>query len=459
MKISVFGIGYVGLVQAAVMAEVGHDVVCMDIDEAKIAKLQRGQISLYEPGLAELVKDNLDAGRLHFTSDPAVAAAHGLVQFIAVGTPPSADGSADLSAVFAVAESIARHRQQPVIIVEKSTVPVGTGDRIKTRLHAQLSEAGRTLEFDIVSNPEFLKEGSALADCRKPDRIVIGCERPEALDVMREIYAPFNRNHDRIISMNLRSAELTKYAANCMLATKISFINQIAELAEHMGADIEAVRQGMGADPRIGYHFIYPGCGYGGSCFPKDVQALIHSAEEADCSSDLLRAVEAVNVRQKDKLFQRIHRYFDGQLAGRTFALWGLSFKPNTDDMRDAPSRTLIEALWQAGAQVRAFDPEAMHEAQRLYGHDERLILMGTPEATLGGADALVICTEWQQFKAPDFDLLASRLKTPVVFDGRNLFDPERMARRGFEYFPMGRGDSHRLPVPVLERKQQLRSA
>ncbi|MCP8463826.1 UDP-glucose/GDP-mannose dehydrogenase family protein [Pseudomonas sp. ZM23] len=455
MKISVFGIGYVGLVQAAVMAEVGHDVVCMDIDEAKIAKLQRGQISIYEPGLAELVKENLEAGRLHFTSDPAVAAAHGLVQFIAVGTPPSADGSADLSAVFAVAESIAHHRHQPVIIVEKSTVPVGTGDRIKAHLQQVLGGLGRTLEFDIVSNPEFLKEGSALADCRKPDRIVVGCERPEVLDTMREIYAPFNRNHDRIISMNLRSAELTKYAANCMLATKISFINQIAELAEHMGADIEAVRQGMGADPRIGYHFIYPGCGYGGSCFPKDVQALIQSASEVDCSNDLLRAVEAVNARQKNKLFQRIHRYFDGQLAGRTFALWGLSFKPNTDDMRDAPSRTLMEALWAAGAQVRAFDPEAMPEAQRLYGHDERLALMGTPEATLGGADALVICTEWQQFKAPDFELLASRLKAPVIFDGRNLFDPERMARHGFEYFPMGRGDSHRLPVPAAETARE----
>ncbi|MFV3307262.1 UDP-glucose dehydrogenase family protein [Pseudomonas sp. NY15181] len=454
MKISVFGIGYVGLVQAAVMAEVGHDVLCMDIDEEKIAKLKRGQISIFEPGLAELVKDNLEAGRLHFTSDVAEATAHGRVQFIAVGTPPSADGSADLSAVFAVAESIARHRHQPVIIVEKSTVPVGTGDRIKAHLQQVLNDLGRTLEFDIVSNPEFLKEGSALADCRKPDRIVIGCERPEVMDVMREIYEPFNRNHDRIISMNLRSAELTKYAANCMLATKISFINQIAELAEHMGADIESVRQGMGADPRIGYHFIYPGCGYGGSCFPKDVQALIQSAKEADCSNDLLRAVEAVNVRQKNKLFQRIHRYFDGQLAGRTFALWGLSFKPNTDDMRDAPSRTLMEALWEAGAQVRAFDPEAMTEAQRLYGHDERLTLMGTPEATLGGADALVICTEWQQFKAPDFDLLASRLKAPVIFDGRNLFDPERMARHGFEYFPMGRGDSHRLPVPAIEQKQ-----
>ncbi|MCJ1882301.1 UDP-glucose/GDP-mannose dehydrogenase family protein [Pseudomonas nitroreducens] len=457
MKISVFGIGYVGLVQAAVMAEVGHDVLCMDIDEDKIAKLKRGQISIFEPGLAELVRDNLEAGRLRFTSDVAETAAHGRVQFIAVGTPPLPDGSADLRAVLAVAEGIARHRTQPVIIVEKSTVPVGTGDRVKAKVLAVLAEEGRSLDFEIVSNPEFLKEGSALADCRKPDRIVIGCESPEVLDVMREIYEPFNRNHDRILTMNLRSAELTKYAANCMLATKISFINQIAELAEHLGADIEAVRQGMGADPRIGYHFIYPGCGYGGSCFPKDVQALIQSAEEAHCSSDLLRAVEAVNQRQKSKLFERIHSYYGGKLKGRTFALWGLSFKPNTDDMRDAPSRTLMEALWAAGAKVRAFDPEAMPEAQRLYGHDERLTLMGTPEATLGGADALVICTEWRQFKAPDFELVASRLKSPLIFDGRNLFDPERVARYGFEYFPMGRGDSHRLPVPAQVVEQRTR--
>ncbi|WP_371364942.1 UDP-glucose/GDP-mannose dehydrogenase family protein [Pseudomonas sp. QL9] len=449
MKISVFGIGYVGLVQAAVMAEVGHDVVCMDIDEDKIAKLKRGQISIFEPGLAELVKENLEAGRLHFTSDVATAAAHGLVQFIAVGTPPSDDGSANLSAVFAVAEGIARHRSEPVVIVEKSTVPVGTGDRIKAHIEKILADSGRTLKFDIVSNPEFLKEGSALADCRRPDRIIIGCDSNEVLDVMREIYAPFNRNHDRTIAMNLRSAELTKYAANCMLATKISFINQIAELAEHLGADIESVRLGMGADVRIGYHFIYPGCGYGGSCFPKDVQALIHTAAEANCSNDLLRAVEEVNRRQKNKLFERIKAYYKGDLAGRTFALWGLSFKPNTDDMRDAPSRDLMEALWQAGAKVRAFDPEAMSEAQRLYGHDERLTLMGTPEAVLGGSDALIVCTEWQQFKAPDFKLLASQLKAPVIFDGRNLYDPERLARYGFEYFPMGRGDSHRLPVPT----------
>lgn len=451
MKISVFGIGYVGLVQAAVMAEVGHDVVCMDIDAAKIAKLQRGQIGIYEPGLVELVRENLEAGRLHFTTDVEVAVSHGRVQFIAVGTPPGENGGADLRAVFAVAEGIARHRREPVIIVEKSTVPVGTGDRIKARIEQLLGEEGRSLEFDIVSNPEFLKEGSALTDCRRPDRIVIGCERAQVLEVMREIYAPFNRNHDRILNMNLRSAELTKYAANCMLATKISFINQIAELAEHLGADIEAVRLGIGADPRIGYQFIYPGCGYGGSCFPKDVQALIHSAEQANCSSDLLQAVEAINRRQKHKLFERIHAYYGGNLSGRTFALWGLAFKPNTDDMRDAPSRDLMEALWAAGAKVRAFDPEAMQETQRLYGHDERLALVGTPEAALLGADALVVCTEWQAFKAPDFDLIKEQLLAPVIFDGRNLYAPDRMARKGFKYFAMGRGDSLALPIPALQ--------
>ncbi|SDI64796.1 UDP-glucose dehydrogenase family protein [Pseudomonas panipatensis] len=445
MKISVFGTGYVGLVQAAVMAEVGHDVLCMDIDTKKIERLQQGHVSIYEPGLTELVRETVEAGRLRFTSDVQEAVTHGAVQFIAVGTPPGEDGGADLSAVFAVAEGIARHREQPVVIVEKSTVPVGTGDRLKAHIEALLASTGRTLQFDIVSNPEFLKEGSALNDCRRPDRIVVGCERAEVMDVMREIYEPFNRNHDRVLTMNLRSAELTKYAANCMLATKISFINQIAELAENLGADIESIRLGIGADPRIGYHFIYPGCGYGGSCFPKDIKALIHTAGEAGCSSDLLQAVEAVNDRQKNKLFKRINEFFKGDLKGRTIALWGLAFKPNTDDMRDAPSRDLMEALWAAGARVRAYDPEAMTETQRIYGHDERLALMGTPEAVLPGADALVVCTEWQAFKAPDFDLIKEKLLAPVIFDGRNLYDPERMARRGFHYFAIGRGESVNL--------------
>lgn len=447
MKISVFGSGYVGLVQATVLAEVGHDVICMDIDQKKVELLQQGHVSIFEPGLSSLVRENLESKRLRFTSDEKTAVEHGQVLFIAVGTPPSEDGSADLKAVFSVGDAVARHRVEPVILVEKSTVPVGTGDALTAHINKALELAGRSLQFDVVSNPEFLKEGSAVSDCRRPDRIIIGCERDEVRDVMRDLYAPFNRNHDRIINMDLRSAELTKYAANCMLATKISFINQIAELAEHLGADIESVRLGIGADTRIGYHFIYPGCGYGGSCFPKDMRALIHSAQQVNCSSDLLQAVEAINERQKHKLFDRINAYFKGDLKGKTFALWGLAFKPNTDDMRDAPSRVLMEALWAAGADVRAFDPEAMQETQRLYGDEPRLSLMGTPESVLQGADALIVCTEWQQFKAPDFDLIKQRLKTPVIFDGRNLYDGERLTRAGLQYFPMGRGESINLPV------------
>lgn len=442
MKITVFGSGYVGLVQASVLAEVGHEVVCMDIDTAKIAQLSRGIASIFEPGLHALLTEGLESGRLVFTDNPRIAVDHGRVQFIAVGTPPGPDGAADLSAVFAVADQIAKYRRDPVIVVEKSTVPVGTGDRLREHMNQRLEQSGRSLSFEIASNPEFLKEGAALADCRRPDRIVVGCEDEHVREVMRELYEPFNRNHDRMLFMGLRSAELTKYAANGMLATKISMINQIAELAESLGADIESVRLGIGADPRIGYHFIYPGCGYGGSCFPKDMRALIHTAEQVSCSSDLLKAVEAVNERQKNKLFERVKSYYAGDLKGKTFAIWGLAFKPNTDDMRDAPSRILMEALWAHGARVRAYDPEAMHETQKIYGHDGRLTLMGTPEATLGGADALIICTEWQQFKAPDFELIKARLKDPVVFDGRNLYDPERMARYGLEYFPMGRGKS-----------------
>ncbi|WP_339547020.1 UDP-glucose dehydrogenase family protein [Pseudomonas sp. RA_35y_Pfl2_P32] len=448
MKISVIGSGYVGLVQAAVLAEVGHDVVCMDIDEKKIALLQQGHVSIFEPGLASLVREGLESGRLHFSTDEQLAIEHCQVLFIAVGTPSDDEGAADLRHVLSVGDAVARHRQQPLILAEKSTVPVGTGDTLRAHIERQLRAAGRSLKFDIVSNPEFLKEGSAVADCRRPDRIIVGCDSDEVRAVMRDLYAPFNRNHDRILFMDLRSAELTKYAANCMLATKISFINQIAELAEHLGADIESVRLGIGADQRIGYHFIYPGCGYGGSCFPKDMRALIHSAEQANCSSDLLQAVEAINERQKHKLFERIKAFYNGNLAGKTFALWGLAFKPNTDDMRDAPSRVLMEALWAAGASVSAFDPEAMQETQKLYPNETRLMLMGTPESVLKDADALIVCTEWQQFKAPDFDLIQQRLKAPVIFDGRNLYDTERLARNGFKYFPMGRGESCHLPMP-----------
>lgn len=377
---------------------------------------------------------------------------HGDVLFIAVGTPSRADGSADLSYFFSVGEAIVRHRVAPVIIVEKSTVPVGSGDALHEPIEKTLNLAGRLLQFDVISNPEFLKEGSAVNDCRRPDRIVIGCEKESVQKVMRELYAPFNRNHDRIMFMDLRSAELTKYAANCMLATKISFINQIAELAEHLGADVESVRLGIGADSRIGYDFIYPGCGYGGSCFGKDIRALIHSARQAHCSNDLLCVVEAINERQKDKLFGLVEAFYEGELRGKTFAVWGLSFKPNTDDMRDAPSRALMEALWEAGATVHTFDPEAMLEAQRLYGNRPDLILMGTPESALNGADALIICTEWQQFNAPDFDLIGQRLKRPVIFDGRNLYNIERMAQNGFNYLPIGRGDSRALPLPQKHR-------
>ncbi|MDF5939307.1 UDP-glucose/GDP-mannose dehydrogenase family protein [Pseudomonas aeruginosa] len=378
MKISVFGSGYVGLVQAAVLAEVGHDVLCMDIDRNKVERLAQGLASIYEPGLDALLREGLDSGRLRFSSDARLAVEHGRVQFIAVGTPPGEDGAADLGAVFAVADAIAEHRRKPVIVVEKSTVPVGTGDRLRAHIERRLETDGRELEFEIVSNPEFLKEGSAVADCRRPDRIVVGCDNEEVRQVMRELYEPFNRNHDRMLFMGLRSAELTKYAANGMLATKISFINQIAELAEHLGADIEAVRQGIGADPRIGYHFIYPGCGYGGSCFPKDMRALIHSAEQALLQRPVAGsgsdqpAAEAQAVRTHPGVLRR-------RPARQDLRPLGPGLQPNTDDMRDAPSRELMEALWRHGAQVRAYDPEAMQETQRLYGHDERLSLMGTP--------------------------------------------------------------------------------
>ena len=439
MKITVFGSGYVGLVQAAVLAEVGHDVVCMDVDQNKVNLLSQGHVSIFEPGLASLVREKLDSKRLLFTTDEKLAVQHGRVAFIAVGTPSREDGSADLRYVLSVGDAIARHREHPLILVEKSTVPVGTGDTLRTHIEKALIKVGRLLHFDIVSNPEFLKEGSAVADCRRPDRIVIGCEGDEVRDVMRDLYAPFNRNHDRIMFMDLRSAELTKYAANCMLATKISFMNEMAGLAEKLGADIEMVRHGIGSDPRIGYQFIYPGIGYGGSCFPKDVRALIHAAQGVDIDARLLRAVESRNNEQKSTLFHKIAEHFNGALERKTFALWGLSFKPNTDDMREAPSRVLMEALWRAGASVQAFDPKAMEQAQQLYGPRDDLTLAGTKEAALKNADALVIVTEWQSFRAPDFELLARQLKNPLIFDGRNLFDPQRLSARGFTYISVGR--------------------
>jgi UDPglucose 6-dehydrogenase len=440
MKVTVFGIGYVGLVQAAILAEVGHDVVCVDVDADKVEALKKGQIPIYEPGLEPLVKENFAAGRLSFTIDAALGVKHGEVQFIAVGTPPDEDGSADLKYVLAVASTIAEHMESHKIVVDKSTVPVGTGDRVKAKMAEVLESKGKSqMTFDVISNPEFLKEGSAVADCMKPDRIVIGTDNKDAEDVMRELYAPFNRNHEKIIVMDVRSAELTKYAANCMLATKISFMNEMANLAEILGADIEAVRHGIGSDPRIGYHFIYPGVGYGGSCFPKDVQALIQTADQIKFDAKVLKAVEARNNEQKTTLFAKINKHFNGDLKGKTFALWGLSFKPNTDDMREAPARVVMEALWEAGAKVQAFDPEAMNETQRIYGNRDELLLCGTKEAALKNADALIIVTEWQAFRAPDFDLIKNMLSQATIFDGRNMYDPKRLAKRGFTYYSVGR--------------------
>jgi UDPglucose 6-dehydrogenase len=440
MKITVFGTGYVGLVQGAVLADVGHDVLCVDVDALKVARLKEGIIPIYEPGLEDVVKKNHAEGRLGFTTDAAEGVAHGRIQFIAVGTPPDEDGSADLKYVLAVAGTIAEHMEAPKVVVTKSTVPVGTADRVRARLAEGLAARGSDLGFDVVSNPEFLKEGAAVADCMRPDRIVVGTDSEEAEDLLREVYAPFNRNHDKIIVMDVRSAELTKYAANAMLATKISFMNEIAGLAERLGADVEMVRQGIGSDARIGYAFIYPGAGYGGSCFPKDVKALIHTARETGFEPGLLAAVEARNEAQKAVIVEKIRRHYGGDLKGRVFALWGLSFKPNTDDMREAAARVVMEALWAAGARVQAYDPQAMEEAQRVYGDREDLTLCGTKEAALKGADALVVMTEWQVFRAPDFDLIRERLSAPVIFDGRNLYDPARMARKGFAYYAIGRG-------------------
>lgn len=440
MKITVFGSGYVGLVTGTCLAQVGNEVLCVDVDVGKIERLQQGELPIYEPGLDTLVQANTQAGRLRFTTDVAAGVAHGLCQFIAVGTPPDEDGSADLQYVLAVAESIGRHMNDYRVVINKSTVPVGTADKVRAKITQILAARGAALPFDVVSNPEFLKEGAAINDFMKPDRVIVGTDNPKVTELMRTLYAPFNRNHDRLVTMDIRSAELTKYAANAMLATKISFMNEMANLAEHLGADIEHVRLGIGADPRIGYHFIYPGAGYGGSCFPKDVQALEHTARSIGYPARLLQAVEAVNQQQKERLFQKINAHFKGELAGRTFALWGLAFKPNTDDMRAAPSRTLMEALWAHGARVQAYDPEAMHEARRLYGSQTHLSLCATPAAALQDADALVVITEWNVFRSPDFSAIKATLKQPVIFDGRNLYDPSRLQTEGFVYYGIGRG-------------------
>ncbi len=439
MKIAVFGAGYVGLVQSAVLADAGHHVLCVDVDPDRVAALRQGSIPIFEPGLDALVSRNLAHGRLEFTLDSQRAVMHGTVQFIAVGTPPGEDGSADLRYVLEVARTIGLHMHEYRCIVDKSTVPVGTAGQVTQQVTAVLSERGIDPGFDVVSNPEFLKEGDAVNDCRRPDRIILGTQSERAEQLLRELYAPFNRNHDKIIVMDARSAELTKYAANCMLATKISFMNEMANLAERFGADIEAVRRGIGSDPRIGYHFIYPGAGYGGSCFPKDVAALIRSAEAAGFDPLVLRAVEARNQRQKNVLFDKLTHHFKGGLRGKTLALWGLAFKPNTDDMREAPSRVLMEALWAAGARVQAYDPEAMPEARSLYGERTDLQLCVNMEAALVGADALVIVTEWQVFRAPDFEQIKRLLALPVIFDGRNLYDPASMRKLGFQYFSIVR--------------------
>jgi UDPglucose 6-dehydrogenase len=448
MRVSVFGTGYVGLVTGACLAEVGHQVVCVDIDAAKVEGLKQGRIPIFEPGLDELVRNNHRAGRLDFTTDATAAIAHARIVFIAVGTPPDEDGSADLRHVLAVARTLGEHLDHPTVVVNKSTVPVGTADRVRAVILEALEARGVEVEFSVVSNPEFLKEGAAVADCLRPDRIILGSRDAGAIEKMKRLYAPFNRNHERVITMDERSAELTKYAANAMLATKISFMNEMANIAERVGADIESVRHGIGSDPRIGWHFIYPGAGYGGSCFPKDVQALERTARHHGYGADILGAVEAVNGRQKAKLFELITRHFGADLRGRTFALWGLAFKPNTDDMREAPSRALLQQLWAAGARVQAHDPEAMDEARRLYGERADLVLCATPADALQGADALVVVTEWKAFWSPDFDELRHTLRAGVVFDGRNVYDPKEVEESGLAYYGIGRGRSLLPPKP-----------
>jgi len=444
MKITIFGTGYVGLVTGACFAEVGNDVLCVDIDEAKIARLKQGEIPIYEPGLEEIVVENVREGRLRFTTDTESGVDFGLYQFIAVGTPPDEDGSADLSHVLSVAGSIGRHMKDYRIVINKSTVPVGTADLVRSKVSEVLAERGSAIDFDVVSNPEFLKEGDAVDDFMKPERIVVGVDNPRTKELLRNLYAPFNRSHERFIAMDIRSAELTKYAANAMLATKISFMNEIANISERVGADVEAVRRGIGSDSRIGFAFIYPGVGYGGSCFPKDVQALERTARKYGYDSRILQAVEAVNSDQKLSLVDKIRAHFNGELKGRVIALWGLSFKPNTDDMREAPSRSVMEALWNEGAVVQAYDPVAMHEARRIYGEREGLVYANRPEDAVRGADALAVMTEWMVFRSPDFDQIRQDLKQPVIFDGRNIYNPDFMEQIGFTYYSIGR--QPRLP-------------
>ncbi len=442
MKVTIYGSGYVGLVTGACLAQVGNQVLCVDIDERKVKMLQSGEVPIYEPGLDDMIRQNISAGRIKFTQDAAEGVKHGLFQFIAVGTPPDEDGSADLRHVVAVANSIATHMNEYRVIVTKSTVPVGTADIVKKEVTDTLQGSKSECEFSVVSNPEFLKEEAAIEDFMKPDRVIVGNDNARAGELMRTLYAPFNRNHDRVKLMDIRSAELTKYAANAMLATKISFINELANLAERVGADIEQVRLGIGSDPRIGYHFIYPGCGYGGSCFPKDVKALQHIGANAEFDTKLISAVDDVNQKQKEVLFNKVHQRFNGDLQGKTFALWGLAFKPNTDDMREASSRTLMENLWRAGASVQAYDPVAMDECTRIYGQRNDLLLCSNSNDALKNANALIIVTEWTEFRSPDFDYIKEALNQAIIFDGRNLYEPDYLKKEKIEYFAIGRGDS-----------------
>ena len=439
MKVTVYGSGYVGLVTGSLLADVGNDVLCVDIDEEKVANLNKGIIPIHEPGLDKVILSNIEIGRLHFTTDMDRAVAHSEMQFIAVGTPPDEDGSADLKHVLAVAQTIAERMQERKLVVTKSTVPVGTSDRVAARIKEVLEKRGETFEYSTISNPEFLKEGAAIEDFRKPDRIVVGTQDSHAIEQMRKLYAPFCRNHDRLIFMDIRSSELTKYAANSMLATKISFMNELSNLADSLGADIEQVRIGIGSDPRIGYSFIYPGAGYGGSCFPKDVKALIATAKEVGYKAELLESVENVNERQKSVLPDKINKHFNNDLSGKTFAVWGLSFKPNTDDMREAPSRVLMEALWSQGASVQAYDPVASDEAKHLYPDHSQLKLAGSALEAVKGADALIIMTEWNEFRSPSWPDLKAGLNSAVIFDGRNLYEPSVVADNGFHYYCIGR--------------------
>ncbi len=439
MKITIFGSGYVGLVTGACFAEVGNEVLCVDIDQAKIDRLNNGEIPIYEPGLDAIVHENSRKGRLRFTSNIPEGVEFGLYQFIAVGTPPDEDGSADLRHVLSVAESIGTHMQEYRIIINKSTVPVGTADLVREKVLSVLNARNAGIDFDVVSNPEFLKEGDAVNDFMKPERIVVGVDNPRTKELLRFLYSPFNRSHERFIAMDVRSAELTKYAANSMLATKISFMNEIANIAELVGADVEEVRRGIGSDSRIGFSFIYPGVGYGGSCFPKDVQALERTARKYGYDSRILQAVEAVNHDQKNSLVRKMKAHFNGDLKGKVIALWGLAFKPNTDDMREAPSRRVMEELWKEGALVRVFDPVAMEEARRIYSEKEGLYYAESPDDAVRGADALAILTEWLMFRSPDFDMIKRELKEPVIFDGRNIYSPDFMEQFGFTYYSIGR--------------------